>query len=113
MLNISNINKNLYKTIWIIAGMKTNFNLINGEYNADDASSVLFAVINDKINYNNNQIFSRRERFGSDTSHYEQRVEELKADSKSIRELLNNLKTERKGVRIKSVVEIEVIDLKG
>jgi hypothetical protein len=92
--------------------MKTRFNLINGEYKASDASNVLLAVINDKINFNNRQIFSLKERFGANTSHYEQRVDELTRDAKLVRELLSTVSSEGKGVRIKSIVEIEVIDLK-
>jgi prefoldin subunit 5 len=53
-------------------------------------------------------MFSIEERFGSDTSHLEKRVEELKRESKHLIEMLNSFKDENTLIEIDCQVHFKV-----
>jgi hypothetical protein len=59
--------------------MKTefSFDLINGDFLADDAKSILMSLIKDKINYHELELFSASERFGRDLPHSKRRIKQL------------------------------------
>jgi hypothetical protein len=65
--------------------------LIDSTYPVHDARDVLFSLINDKIEFLNQKIFSLQERFGSDTSHLEKRVKSLRAELQQLLDLLNTM----------------------
>ena len=56
--------------------------LIDNTYSTSEAQELLSALINDKIRFLNQKVFSLRERLGCDTSHLEKRITELKEEKK-------------------------------
>ena len=68
--------------------------LINSSYAKNDAKEVLLSLLNDKIRFLSQRIFSLQERFGIDTRHEEARLEELKKARKGLLQILNSLDTE-------------------
>ena len=69
--------------------------LIDSTYPVRDARDVLFSLINDKIEFLNQKIFSLQERFGSDTGHLEKRVKELRMELQQLLDLLNTMEEDQ------------------
>lgn len=66
-----------------------NFKLIDGNnYSAEDAKEILLAVIDDKIKFHKNKIFSHEERFGKQHEHSEIRIKELQTSKEDVMKLI-------------------------
>ena len=65
------------------------FKLINGTFNAYDAKSVLFTLLNSKINFHSMESFGITIRTGGDTSFHEKRIKELKKANNNIKKMLD------------------------
>jgi hypothetical protein len=55
------------------------FKLIDGFFTAQDANTVLTALINYKVDYHNREDFSNHIRFNKDLDHSNKRVEQLES----------------------------------
>ena len=66
------------------------FDLVNGNFNPEEAKTVINSLINSKINFHNLEDFSNSIRFNSDSSHSKIRVEQLN----KIKSKINHLLTE-------------------
>ncbi len=66
--------------------------LIDNKYNQEEARDLLMALINDKIKFLQLKIFSIHERFGTDTTHLEKRIAELKEEKNQLLLKLGKLK---------------------
>lgn len=82
--------------------------LIDSTYAVSDAQEVLIALLNDKIKFLNQQIFSITERFGSNTAHLKHRVEELAAEREKLLITLNKFKEGDYLVEIEGIIDIKV-----
>jgi hypothetical protein len=82
--------------------------LIDGTYNVSEAADVLFSVISDKIRFHNIQMLSIRERFNGDTSHSEERLEELNAAKAQIAEILKIAQDAGATLEIHSSIDIKL-----
>jgi len=71
--------------------MKDQIKLINSTYKSKDAKEVISSLINDKINFLNNKIFSQKIRFGEESQHLTKRTEELKSDLQNLISQINDL----------------------
>lgn len=87
----------------MLSSMKT-LNLINSSYSREEAHTVVFELLNDKISFLGKKILSNAER-NLDTSHYEARKAALIAERDSLRTILNALDSEYVDV----VCDIQVI----
>jgi hypothetical protein len=54
--------------------------LIDNTYSKSEAKDLLSALINDKIRFLKQKVFSIQERLGGDTSHHEKRIAELQQE---------------------------------
>ena len=63
---------------------KHQIKLIDNTYSEEEAKELLLALINDKIKFLNQRIFSLKERFGADTYKLERRVAELKDERQQL-----------------------------
>lgn len=83
--------------------MKT-LHLINSSYSREEAHTVVFELLNDKISFLGKKILSNAER-NLDTTHYEARKAALIAERDTLREVLNSIDSEFVDV----VCDIQVI----
>jgi hypothetical protein len=88
---------------------KDQFELIKGVFSAEDASEILYHLINEKINFHNMRSFSQHERFGSGDVWSNSRVEDLKLSKEAIRLIIEQARAQGKMLNIKSNITIEVI----
>jgi 23S rRNA U2552 (ribose-2'-O)-methylase RlmE/FtsJ len=86
-----------------------NVKFIDGTFNTEDASEILLAVLNDKINFHSSLLLSNIERFGVDTSNSEKRIHELRAEKKRVIVLIKEAKESGELVKIGSTISIELI----
>jgi hypothetical protein len=82
--------------------------LIDSTYSVDEAKEVVQSLLNDKIKFLNQRIFSLQERFGSDTSAQEKRVRELKAELRQLIETLRPFENEDFQVEIDCLVKMKI-----
>ena len=82
--------------------------LINSTYAPEQAREVLCSLLNDKIRFLNHQILSTFERFGSDTSHLEKRLTEVKAERDQLISQLNALSNDAYLLEIDCCIKIKV-----
>ena len=84
------------------------FKLIDGNFSATDARSVLTTIVSAKINFHSLRQFSETIRFGSDRSHSEQRISELKKLNDDLIQLTEEAAQNGLRLKIKSNIEIEL-----
>ncbi len=94
--------------------MKDNleFQLVKGEFTAEEAGRVLFSLIQNKINYHNMEMLSQQIRFGfdGDISRSEKRVADLKKTNKSLVAFLKEAGTEGKKLEISGTFSLKVAE---
>ena len=87
-----------------------NFNevkLITGEFKPSEAEEILFSIIQDKINFNNRQVFSLEERGIDGAERYKKRIEELQESKKKVTNMINGCKAKNKNLSIESSIVIK------
>lgn len=90
---------------------ESNFKLIDSTYDVEDAKSILISLISDKIKSIQGSIFSKTERFGSDVSHLQKRVEELKEEKERLITLFDKQnETDNKIVEIDCKVNFKIME---
>ncbi|MGB5645984.1 hypothetical protein [Muriicola sp.] len=85
--------------------------LINGEFTPSEASEVLLALIDEKINFHKIkrlQLWEGDHKY--ETSHMDSRIAELKEEKRIASEFITNIKASGKNLKINGIVEISVID---
>lgn len=89
--------------------MKTHqIKLIDSTYGEDDAFEVLTSLIEDKIRFLNQKIFSLEERFGSDTTHMKKRIEELRQEKRDLTLLFEECQGENVDFEIGCTLTIQI-----
>ena len=83
--------------------------LVNSTYSADDASNVLYSLINDKIRFLQGQILSRGERFGDECAHLKNRCGDLKEAKEQINQLIAEAKDNGYDLRIECPINISFV----
>jgi len=83
--------------------------LIDGTFTPSEAGKILFELISRKINYHQMEMFSNKERFSSDTSNSVQRIEELKATQKSLKDIIDYANEQQQQLQIDSFIEIKIV----
>ncbi len=64
------------------------FNLIDGIFDSEEAKEILLCLIDSKIQFHNNRIFSHEIRFGTKNNDSVNRIEELKETKKQILQMI-------------------------
>lgn len=85
------------------------YRLINGSFSPDAARQVLLSLINHKINFQQLNNWSHRERFGEDNPAAIKRVEELGQTREDIAQLITEAAAAGMKLSINSNIEIELI----
>lgn len=84
------------------------FSLVEGIFDAEDAKEILLTLLNNKIKYHNERMFSHEERFNKPCDFSIKRKKELQQTYEAVRDLLNQYKEEGKEVSIHSDICITV-----
>lgn len=82
--------------------------LIDSTYPVEQAYEVLISLIEDKIRFINNKIFSLEEQYGSAPAHMKKRISELKQEVFELRSFLDAFDGEEAEVNIGCTVSINV-----
>ena len=82
--------------------------LIDGSFSPDAARQVLMSLVNHKINFHQQNIWSHRERFGKDDPPAVKRVEELTRTREDIAHLIEEAAGMGLKFNIHSNIEIEL-----
>jgi hypothetical protein len=88
---------------------KNSFKLIEGNFTPAEASKVIFALINSKINYHSMDAFNNEISYQKQVTGSMKRIEELKATNKAIRALLNLAADNGLQVQVNSSIEISFV----
>ncbi|MFN4198027.1 MAG: hypothetical protein ACK4FS_03270 [Flavobacterium sp.] len=83
--------------------------LINGEFNPEDAQRILLSLINSKIQYHQVEIFSMEERFGIEATQSKDRIEELKLSVRDIQEIIKEASDAGMKLKVTSTVKIQPV----
>lgn len=89
-----------------------NIKLIDGIFNVEDATELLQHILNEKIKYHQQRIFSLSERFDLDDTHSRKRISELRDSKLKLFELVNLAGLNNKNLKIKSHIQIELVSEK-
>lgn len=84
------------------------YRLINGSFSPDAARQVLMSLINHKINFQQLNNWSHRERFGEDNPAAVKRVEELNQTREDIAQLIEEATAMGLKLSINSNIDIEL-----
>ncbi len=84
------------------------YSLIDGTFNVADAKEVLLALIDNKIRYHQQRIFSHEERFGKPCQFSEERIIQLRQTRSEIVELLKQYEEQGKDLQIHSDIQIDI-----
>lgn len=87
-----------------------NFKLIDGFFTAEEATQVLTALINYKIDYHNREDFSNHIRFNKNPEHSKIRVAQLLESKKFLHSLLTNANENNLKLKIDGTITITVED---
>lgn len=84
--------------------------LVNSTYNAEDATEVLFSLINDKVRFLNAQILSRDERFGDECTHLKHRREQLKEAKDTLADMFADAIDKGLDIKIECPINISFVE---
>ncbi len=82
------------------------FSLIDNTFTAEEAREVIISLMNAKIRFLNVQILSIHERFGSDGTHLEKRINQLEADRKNLITVLSDYATQNVEISVSCDVKL-------
>lgn len=82
------------------------FKLIEGQFVPSEAGTILFALINSKINYHNLEIFSNQIRYDQENPHSKIRIKTLLDASEYVKELIKEASSKDLELKIDSVIQI-------
>ncbi|MCP5559890.1 MAG: hypothetical protein H7A55_19235 [Verrucomicrobiaceae bacterium] len=80
--------------------------LIDGTFTPTEAGRVLLSLVKSKIDYHSLERLSNEERFGSDHSHSEKRIQELEELNRELKELLKTAANTNHNLKVNGWFEI-------
>lgn len=89
---------------------KSQYDLVKGEFTAEQASEILHDLFTRKISFNKQKRLSQQVRFGIHDSKIDVRISELQDAHNRVRSLLETAKSTGKNLRIDSSIFIELIE---
>ena len=89
---------------------KQYFKLIEGDFSTQDAKSMLYDLINSKINFHNKEAFSKKIKTNRDTSHSKKRIDELTATYQKMEQLINYAGKQKLKLSINAIIEINILN---
>ena len=89
---------------------KTNYKLIDGTFDVDEAKDILLGLVKYKIQFHANKVFSTDIRFGEMDEPSSKRAYELKQTREEIQDMIQLLELTNKKLKITSTINVEIID---
>ncbi len=88
-----------------------NYKLVEGQFSPSDATNILFALFNSKINFHQLESFRIQERNfkNRDNIKHEERVEELKEAYKVLKALINEASDENMDLEIHGTIMLKPV----
>ena len=88
-----------------------NYKLVEGQFSPSDATNILFALFNSKINFHQLESFRIQERNfkNRDNIKHEERVEELKEAYKVLKALINEASDENMDLEIHGTIILKPV----
>lgn len=86
-----------------------NLKLISGTFNAEDASTILFGLIKNKIDFHNMELIRIKETGIGNPAKPEQRLKELHHLKKEIQQIVEEARHEKAALQIESIININMI----
>lgn len=83
--------------------------LIKGEFNPSEAIEIISIIIENKIRFNNQLIFSKEERNEGDTTYLKDRIKELERSKARVINLIREIKDSSTMVKVHSEIHIDLI----
>ena len=87
-----------------------NYKLIDGEFEPSEARSILFTLVNSKINFHCMESFGIAVRTSGDVSFHEKRIKELTQTNVGIKKVIDYAADNNLFLRINGIIEIELIN---
>jgi hypothetical protein len=85
---------------------KAQIELINNQFELDEAKNLLMQLIQDKINFHVSKNFSHQERFGSDDHLSKQKIDHLKTEKDQLKTLFDTSSEDYSKVKIETTIFI-------
>lgn len=85
------------------------YKLIEGDFDPNDASKILFTLVSSKINFHNLDAFSSHVRYGTSLVSQNKRIEELTEVNKAIKILADAAVENKKRMKINCLIDIKLI----
>lgn len=89
------------------------FKLIDGVFEPSEAKSILFTLVNSKINFHSLESFGITIRNSGDTSVHKKRIEELTQTNSEIHQLIELASKNNQILKINGIIEIELMNDSG
>ncbi|MDB2448737.1 hypothetical protein N9W78_00395 [bacterium] len=87
-------------------GNPNHFQLITGDFEADEAQEILLSLIDNKIGFHERKDFSLQERFGETEPSVLNRLDQLRQTKKELSELLQAAVAENQRLSIHCTIDI-------
>lgn len=88
---------------------KQYFKLIKGDFTSKAAKSMLYDLINRKINFHNKEAFSKKIKTSGDTSLSQKRIDELTETYEKMEQLIQYASKHHLKLEINGIIEINLI----
>jgi len=89
---------------------KQDFKLIDGQFTPLEAKSILFTLVNSKINFHSMESFGITIRSSGDVSFHEKRIKELKKTNADIKKLMDYALKNKLQVKVNGNIEIQLLN---
>ncbi len=83
-----------------------NIRLVEGVFTPSEAADVLLSLVNDKIKFHTVQLLNLRDGYQEDTTHSEQRIDQLKLAKNRIKDLVIKARNEGYDIQIDGTIQI-------
>lgn len=84
--------------------------LIEGKFAPEEAKKILLTLLDDKIKFHKDEMFSIKEMYSGDTSHSEMRINALNESRNKLLELLEKARQKQLYLKIHSEINISLIE---
>ncbi len=85
------------------------FKLIEGVFNPDDAKEVIINLLQNKLQFHSNKLFSSEIKFGIKDEYSKERLKQLNQSKTELLEILKECELNNYSLKINSSIEIEII----
>lgn len=86
------------------------FKLVEGEFEPNDARNILMSLFNSKIDYHQLDSFSNNIRHGKDVTFSQNKIKALSQSIESIKEIIQEANLTGKHLKIEGVIQISLVD---